>query len=430
MNEIVWIGGIALIVGAVLTFLVMQLLIVRKKGVSLHELEEKYIQKALYEQLRQDIIQKDTILQSQYTAIATYQSDYKNLQERFETYRKELEDMQAKFKNEFRNLANDLLDEKSTKFVALNEEKLGSILNPLKEKIAHFEKKIEDTHQVEVRERISLKKELETIVKLNQQVSDDATRLSNALLGDKKLQGNWGEIQLEMILEKAGLEKDIHYHREQSFKTEGGIYRPDYIIHLPDKKSIVIDSKVSLVAYEQYHNEEENLHRTIHLKRHLENIKEHIKSLGGKNYHQIYDIHSPDYILLFVPIEPALSAALREDLSLFDKALDKNIVLVSVSTLLATLRTIAFIWKQENQRKNVLEIARESGALYDKFVGFIEDMERIGRNIKLSEREYDAAMNKLTTSTRRGDTIVGRIERIKALGADASKSLPDSILDK
>lgn len=430
MNEIVWIGGIGFISGVVLTYLVMRLFMERKKGIPLRQVEEKYIQKALYEQLRQDIMQKDTMLQSQYTTIATYQSDYKNLQERFETYRKELEDMQANFKNEFRNLANDLLDEKSTKFVALNEEKIGSILNPLKEKIAHFEKKIEDTHQVEVRERISLKKELETIVKLNQQVSEDATRLSNALLGDKKLQGNWGEIQLEMILEKAGLEKDIHYQREQSFKTEGGIYRPDYIIHLPDKKSIVIDSKVSLVAYEQYHNEQENIHRTIHLKRHLENIKDHIKSLGGKNYHQIYDIHSPDYILLFVPIEPALSAALREDLSLFDKALDKNIVLVSVSTLLATLRTIAFIWKQENQRKNVLEIARESGALYDKFVGFIEDMERIGRNIKLSEKEYDAAMNKLTTSTKRGDTIVGRIERIKALGADASKSLPDSILDK
>jgi len=430
MNEIPFLYlSIAFSLGALLSFLIMKIIQERKRGVSYEEIEQKYIQKPLFDEVKIDLTTKEQLINQQHSQLAEYKSRLMHMQEQQERHQKELEELNRTFKTEFRNLANDLLEEKSTKFVALNEEKIGNILNPLKEKIAVFEKKIEDSHRDEIRERSSLKKELEQIIKLNQQVSEDAGRLTSALIGDKKLQGNWGEIQLDMILEKAGLEEGIHYAREKVLRTEQGhVMRPDFIVNLPDSKHIVIDSKVSLVDYEKYHNEEDKKLQEAHLKQHTERIKEHIRLLGSKNYHQLYDINSPDYILLFVPIEPALNAALREDIKLFERAMEKNIVIVSVSTLLATLRTISFIWKQENQRKNVMEIARESGALYDKFVGFIDDMQKIGRNIKQTEKEYESAMNKLSTSVKKGDTIIGRIERIKSLGADASKSLPEGLM--
>jgi len=419
----------AFLAGAFISYLIGRIVFERNRVVSFQELEQKYIQRAHYDDLRMALSQKEKEIIDFSGELAAARIKIEHLTSQHEQNKLELEKLNQTFKTEFKNLANDLLEEKSSKFVALNEEKMGNILNPLKEKIAVFEKKIEDSHRDEIKERISLKKELEQIVKLNQQVSQDAGRLTNALIGDKKLQGNWGEIQLDMILEKAGLEEGVHYSREKSIRSEQGqLLRPDFIVNLPDSKHIIIDSKVSLVAYEKYHNEPDHALRKIHLKQHIDNLKEHIKSLGSKNYHQLHNINAPDHILLFVPVEPALNAALREEIGLFEKAMEKNIVMVTVSTLLATLRTISFIWKQENQRKNVLEIARESGALYDKFVGFIEDMHKIGKNIKQTEKEYESAMNKLTTSIKKGDTIIGRIERIKTLGADASKSLPEGMV--
>ena len=290
---------------------------------------------------------------------------------------------------------------------------------------------MDETYKEEVRERISLKEQLKHIVELNKQVSDDATKLTNALKGDKKLLGDWGEVQLEMILEKAGLEKDIHYQKQANYKDDSGNnQRPDYIVNMPENKNLILDSKVSLVAYEKYYNAEEDKDREPFLREYLGNLHRHIKELGDKNYPKLYGINPPDYVLMFFPIEPALSLALREDLSLFEKALEKNVVLVSTSTLLATLRTISFIWKQENQRNNVVEIARQSGALYEKFVGFMNDLVVVGNKIDDAKDNYSLAMNKLFTSAKKGDTIIGRIEKIKELGADTNKSLPQNILDR
>jgi DNA recombination protein RmuC len=334
-------------------------------------------------------------------------------------------------KLEFTNLSNKIFEEKSTKFIELNAKNVFDILNPLKEKIYDFEKKVDETFKTETRERISLKKELEYIVKLNQQVSDDTVKLTKALKGDKRLQGEWGEIQLELILSKAGLEKDIHYIKQEGFRDEDGRnLRPDYVINLPEERNIIVDSKVSLIAYEKYFNEENEEMKGIHLRTHLMNINKHVSDLGNKNYQNLYGINTLDYVILFVPIEPALHIALKEDSRLLEKALERNIVLVSTSTLFATLRIISYIWKQDNQRKNVVEIAKESGALYDKFVGFMDDLTDLGKKIDGMKSDYSEAMNKLYDSRQKGGTIIGRIERIKKLGADTSKSLPESILDK
>ena len=234
-----------------------------------------------------------------------------------------------------------------------------------------------------------------------------------------------------MILEKAGLEKDIHYRKQETIRDDDGKnLRPDYIINLPDDKQLIVDSKVSLVAYERYFNADDEKDKVAALKQHLFDLGNHIRELGDKNYQKLYGINPPDYVLMFVPIEPALSVAQREDHSLFDKALKKSIVLVSTSTLLATLRTINYIWNQDKQRKNVFEIARQSGALYEKFTGFIEDLIAVGRKIDDAKSEYSNAMNKLYESKKKGDTIIGRIEKIKELGADTNKSLPQNILDR
>jgi len=332
---------------------------------------------------------------------------------------------------EFRNVANDLLEEKSKKFTELNEKNIGTILQPLKERIQQFEKKVEDTYNQETREKTALRKELEQMMKLNQQVSDDANRLTKALKGDSKTQGDWGEVQLELILERAGLQRGVHYRKQENFKTDDGAnVRPDYVINLPEDKHIVVDSKVSLTAYEQYFNTDDEAQRVRYMQEHLSSLQRHIADLSGKNYQLLYGINPPDYVLLFVPLEAALTIALREDTTLFEKALARNIALVSPSTLLATLRTISFIWKQENQKRNVLEIARESGALYDKFVGFMDDLLGVGRKLNDSKAAYDDAMNKLCESPRKGDTIIGRIERLKTLGANATKQIPQQLLDR
>jgi len=262
-------------------------------------------------------------------------------------------------------------------------------------------------------------------------MSEDAQKLTLALKGDSKTQGDWGEMQLERLLEKSGLQKGVHFIAQQSFRTENGnILRPDYLIKLPEGKNFIIDSKVSLVAYEKHFNSEDNDEKNTFLKQHINSIHQHIQDLSSKNYPSLYGINSPDFVFLFFALEPALTLALQNDPDLFDKALAKNIVLVSTSTLLASMRTVSFIWKQENQKKNVLDIAKESGMLYDKFVLFTEDLIKIGERIKATKADYDAAMNKLTTSTKKGDTIIGRMENIKKLGANTSKSLDQRLIDK
>ena len=355
-------------------------------------------------------------------------SELKNLEEKLAENKLEVEKLQKTFKDEFKNLANEILEEKTLKFTTQNKEALKTILNPLNEKIQHFEKKIEDTHKESIDYHAALRQQILGLKELNTQMSKETLNLTKALKGDSKTQGDWGETQLEVLLEKANLTKNIHYSTQGGYRDEAGILKkPDFIINLPDNKHLIIDAKVSLTAYEAYYNAENDLDKAAHLKKHLASIKKHFKELGEKEYQELYEMNTPDYVLMFVPVEPALLIALNEDNSLYLEALDKNVVLVSTSTLLATLSTVSSIWKQEDQKKNVLEIAKRAGALYDKFEGFVQDLLKVGKSINTSKDSYDAAMNKLVEGK---GNLVTSIEKIKKLGAKAKKSLPQSIIER
>ena len=268
-------------------------------------------------------------------------------------------------------------------------------------------------------------KELGALFRLSTKLGEEANNLASALKGDNKIAGNWGEFQLETILQKAGLLENVNYKKQASFKdADGQDKRPDYIVMLPENKNIVIDSKVSLAAFEKYYNTSEPDKRVVFLKEHIRSVYDHIKNLCSKSYQTLYQINQPDYVVLFMPLESALSLAVQEDPKLFETALENNIVIVSTTTLFATLRTIAYIWKQENQKRNVLEIARQAGAMYDKFVDFVADLEKVGQKLDDAGDSYRGAMNKLKDSKKRGDTLIGRAEKIKELGASTTKSLP------
>jgi len=374
---------------------------------------------------------KEAEIQKNIAFIAQHRAQNAALQEKLASQKEEIQQVREQLYKDFKLTAENILEEKTNKFSAVNEEKLGNIINPLKEKIQSFEKKVEETYHNETREKANLRKELEQIISINKQMSDDAQRLTSALKGDSKIQGDWGELQLEILLEKTGLQKDIHFLKQSTFKTEEGMnVRPDYIINLPEGKNFIIDCKVSLTAYENYFNTDNEEQKNQYLKEHINSIHRHISDLSSKNYQNLYGINSPDYVFLYVSLEPALTIALQHDPSLFEKALNKNIVLVSSSTLLASMRTVSFIWKQENQKNNVLEIAKESGLLYDKFVGFSEDLIKVGSQLDTAKDTYKMAMGKLTESTRWGDTIVGRMDRIRKLGANTTKNIDKRLIDK
>jgi DNA recombination protein RmuC len=360
--------------------------------------------------------------------LAAMEQEHRYLRERTQEQATLMEQLQEESRQQFERIANQLLEEKSQRFADQNQERLGALLTPLREKISTFEQQVERRFLEETRDRVSLKKEIEQLRDLNQQLSNDANNLAGALRGDSKQQGDWGEWQLETLLQRSGLQPDVHYRTQHSFRdTAGRQKRPDFIIHLPDDKHLVIDSKVSLKAYQAF-CESSNGERSQHLADHVASLRRHVKDLQSKNYQQLYQINSPDYVLLFVPIEPAFSLALERDNQLFLDALDSNIVLVTSSTLLATLRTVSFIWKQERQKRSVLEIARQSGLLYDKFCNFVEDLRQVGRQLDSSQRAYEAAMHKLTDGQRHGDTLIGRAERLRELGAKSTKRLPKELL--
>lgn len=359
--------------------------------------------------------------------LAETKSNNDHLNERLTEQKTEIEKLQEKFTKEFENLANKILDEKSTKFTAQNKENLDQILKPLNEKIKDFEKKVDDVYVSDSKERASLAQQIKSLHELNQQMSRDANNLTQALKGETKTQGNWGEFILESLLEKSGLAKDREYFLQESITSQDGRrFQPDVIVKLPENKSVIIDSKVSLVAYEKFSSAENETDRLGAIKEHILSIRNHIKNLSSKNYQNLYSIQSLDFVLMFLPVEPAFSLALQNDPGLFQEAYDKNIVIVSPTTLLATLRTIASIWRQENQNRNALEIARQSGALYDKFVGFVEDLQAIGSRIEQTRGSYNDAMKKLSEGS---GNLVRRAEKIKKLGAKTSKSLPGSLLD-
>ena len=328
----------------------------------------------------------------------------------------------------FELLANDILERKSQKFTDQNEKNLGNLLGPLKEKIDKFEQKVENSNQTNLKWNASLKQQIESFVTLNQKITKEAENLTKALTGDSKTQGDWGEMQLEMLLEKAGLVKDIHFSTQGGYRDDAGqLKKPDFIINLPENRNLIIDAKVSLTAYERFATAEEEGKREEHLKDHVKSVREMIKDLSSKNYQELHGINTPDYVMMYIPVEPAFLAVIQADNNLYFEALEKNIVLVTASTLLATMRTVSFIWTQEDQSKNVLQIAKQSGALYDKFVGFTEDLIRVGNAMDKAKNEYKGAMNKLSEGT---GNLVNRAEKIKKLGAKASKSLDSKLLER
>ncbi|MEO5570023.1 MAG: DNA recombination protein RmuC [Bacteroidia bacterium] len=351
-----------------------------------------------------------------------------NFEDKLKTQKEELNDLQIRFTKEFENLANKILEEKSSKFTEQNRANLDVILNPLKEKIKDFEQKVELAYKAESAERNTLKGEIRNLVELNKKISEEANNLATALKGDNKQQGNWGEVVLEKILERSGLVKDQEYKTQfVTTNDEGDRIKPDVVVFLPDEKHIVIDSKVSLVAYDAFVNSAAAEDRARFRKAHIDSVRSHIKLLGEKNYQTASGLNTPDFILLFIPIESSFSVAIQADQEIFNYAWDRKIVLVSPSTLLATLRTISSIWKQERQTRNALQIAEEGGKLYDKFVGFVEDLVRVGRKMDEAKTDYTEAMKKLTDGT---GNLVKRAEKMKELGAKAGKSLPQQIIER
>ena len=339
----------------------------------------------------------------------------------------ELDRMKEILGLEFKNLANEIFDEKTKKISELNKENLSGILNPLRDNIERFERKVEISNKDALEFNAILKSEINHLKGETLKMRDDANNLANALRGESKTQGNWGEQQMETILNAAGLEKNIHYEKEKNIKTEDlENQRLDYVVKLPGDKCIVIDSKVSLVAYVNYYNSEDEEDKKVYLKEHLKSINNHITTLSNKNYQDL-DINQPDYVLMFMANEPAFKLAVLEDVSIYNKAIDKNIVMVTNSTLFATLKTVAYMWKQDKANKNAIEIARQAGSLYDKFQSFSEDLIKVGNNLNTTKNTYEDAMKKLTDGK---DNLVRKTERLRELGAKTSKKINPKLVDR
>lgn len=397
--------------------------------------DSKYVSKDLYQSEKQRLEKLDLELKNKQKEIEELKADLgskktllTSLEDKLQEDGKRLQEQQKQLQTQFENMAHQILEKKSEKFVEQNRKNIDQILKPLGDKIKSFEESVEDKYIRDQKSRAGLEEQIKQLQLANQKISQDAINLTNALKGDSKVQGDWGELQLETILEKSGLHKGVHYNSQNSFKDEhGNEKRPDCIIDLPDDKNLIIDSKVSLTSYEQFMTIEDDTQKEVRLKQHIDSIKKHIKDLASKDYPKLYSINTPDYVLMFIPIEPALTLALQNEKDLFNLALSKNIILVSTSTLMATMRTVSFIWQQENQKKNVLEIARQSGALYDKFCGFLDDLDGIGKAIDTAHKKYESAHNKLHSG--RGN-LVTSVEKIKKLGAKTNKSISKELLEK
>jgi DNA recombination protein RmuC len=359
---------------------------------------------------------------------AQFKEAHQNLESKLTYQNRETEQLQKKFTLEFENIANKLLKQNTSDFAEANQKRLSEILEPLKENIKTFEQKVEEKYVTEVKERSVLMTEIKTLSELNQQMRVDAQNLTKALKGDAKTQGNWGELILEKILENSGLIKGEEYKTEDYYTNQtGGGSRLDVIIKLPDHKQIIIDSKVSITAFTNSIDIDDEKEKDTFIKAHLASVKSHIDILSKKDYSQIPGLNTPDFVLMFMPSEPSFSFTLQNDPNIYNYAWDRKIVIVSPTTLLATLKTVASVWKQERQTKNALEIARQSGALYDKFVGFILDLEKIDKGLKTSQEAYNSAVNKLKTGS---GNLIGRAEKIRTLGAKTSKEIDAKYLDE
>ncbi|HKJ05556.1 MAG TPA: DNA recombination protein RmuC [Geopsychrobacteraceae bacterium] len=401
------------------------------KSVNIARLEEKLTQiQTLKDQLQSSHINYNQLAGEK----AAADNENSRLSEQLKAERARLQENMAvlghakeTLKVEFQNIANQIFDDKSKRFADQSRTNLNTILAPFKDQIRAFEQKVSDTYEKEGRERFSLMKEVQRLQDLNQQISVDAENLTKALKGDTQTQGAWGEMILERILEESGLRKGIEYDAQGGFRDANGkLLKPDVVIHLPEEKDIVVDSKVSLVAYERYVQSIEEDERERAIKAHLVSINNHLKDLASKKYDDLPGLRSLDFVLMFIPIESAFMLAIEQDSEIFRKAFDQGIVIVSPSTLLVTLRTIQSIWRYEYQNRNALEIARKAGDLYDKFVGFVDDLEKIGEQLDRTQKIYDGAHNKLVSGK---GNLVNRAHGLIELGVKSKKQLPKELVE-
>ena len=394
---------ICLLVGLLLGALIIYLFVLRRNQEELATLRRSQME------LQAENARREALLES--------------AEKELQNQKDEIDQLNDKLAKEFENIANKVVHQSSKQMQERHEERLMALLNPFKERIEKFEQKVDQTHKESIRENSTLKEQISQLKTLNQHIGDEARNLTAALKGDKKMQGDWGEQQLERILQAAGLEKETHYKKQLDLKDEDSShFRPDYVIFLPDEKNLVIDSKVSLIAYERFYNAETEKEAKPHAADHVRHVKDHISRLSQVKYDQLFGINSPDYVIMYMPLEGALGLAMTEDPSLFEYALKRNIVLVSNNTLLATLKTVSFIWRQDLQNKNALEIARQGGALYDKFVGFVDTLKSIGKRMDGAKDDYDKAMNQLYEGK---GNLVRRSEQLKELGIKTTKQLPE-----
>jgi DNA recombination protein RmuC len=376
----------------------------------------------------QSIKEKEERIVTLSSQVAGLEHANKRLIEDLQSKQASIEESEKKLHLAFKNLANEILEEKTQKFTEQNRTKLEEILKPLGDKILSFEKKVEEAYHKESNERFSLVKEIKTLAELNQQISQEANNLTQALKGQAKTRGNWGEIILESILEKSGLVKDREYFVQQSFtNAEGRRLQPDVIVSYPGERSVIIDSKVSLNAYERYSSAEIKEEQDLALREHLQAIRNHVNDLASKNYQDLYEIKSLDFVMMFLPIEPAYMIAVQNDPNLWNFAYERRILLISPTNLIASLKMIANLWRVEYQNKNALEISRQSGELFNKFKGFVDDLEDIGKKINATQVTYEAAMNKLATGK---GNLIRRAETIREMGVKTEKKLPQTLLDK
>lgn len=436
--EILWLAG-GLIVGALIVWLITQAHYAKQlranrqkadhdKAQLMLTMERKEMLEKQVHVLKPELSEERQKVLDLSNQLTRSQTEYENLKTRFANQEKEIEKLNKRFTVEFKNLANEILEEKSRKFTIQNKESLSQLLDPLKERIQEFQKRVEDTNKEDVVRSASLSQQIKQLGELNKQITQEAKNLTRALKGDTKAQGNWGEVILERILEKSGLEKGREYEAQVSeTSTEGKRFQPDVIVRLPEGKNIIIDSKVSLIAYDRFVNAETEEDKLAQRRLHITSVRNHVKGLGEKSYQNLYGIDGLDFVLLFIPIEPAFTLAVQQDPELFNDAYSRNIVIVSPATLIATLRTIASIWKQEYQNKNAIEIARQSGALYDKFVAFTDDLKNIGKHLDVTQKAYSDAEKKLLTGK---DNLIRKTEKLKQLGAKASKQLGKNFPDQ
>lgn len=390
------------------------------------ELRHRSLLETEVEQKSREILELQKAHESQAVRIAGLESSLKAEREQGEQRLRDLQEARTQLTHEFKVLANDILEEKSKKFQEQNQASLQTLLGPLGERITGFQKKVEEVYDLEGKERFALAEQVRNLLELNRQLSDEAGNLTRALKGQSKMQGNWGELILERVLDAAGLVEGTHYQTQISHQREDGSRaQPDVILKLPEDRQLIIDAKVSLTAYEAYVNAESDEARKIELKKHLDSVRQHVKGLSAKNYQELYQLNSIDFVIMFIPVEPAFHLAIGEDDSLWQDAWEKNVLLVSSSTLLFVVRTISHLWRQEQQSQNAREIARRGGELYDKFCAFVGDLEAVGRTLTQAQNAHQNAVTKLQG---RG-SLINRAEQLRKLGVKATKALPAGLND-